>query len=257
MNNNSNYKENTALLAQKHHELMEQKYLVETNSSVLRTEFWAEEKIRKVETTGNPVIVVDNVDTVTGLFKYAEGKTVVLNFASYKHPGGGFINGSMAQEEALCHESNLYEILSDANNVRFYKTNRYNQNKALYKNRGLYSPDVVFEREGKIIKADVLTVAAPNRSAYMSYASDANEEENKKELASRIKFVSDVIKLHRLNTAILGAYGCGVFGQDPADVAYMFKKNLNDCDIKTVYAVIDRKKTDGNFSVFERIMKGA
>ena len=31
--------------------------------------------------------------------------------ASYKHPGGYFLGGSSAQEEALCHESNLYPIL--------------------------------------------------------------------------------------------------------------------------------------------------
>jgi uncharacterized protein (TIGR02452 family) len=41
-----------------------------------------------------------------------DGKITVLNFASAKKAGGGFLNGAMAQEESLCYSSNLYTSLA-------------------------------------------------------------------------------------------------------------------------------------------------
>ena len=35
-------------------------------------------------------------------------KIAVLNFSSFKHPGGGFMTDMLAQEESLCYCSNLY-----------------------------------------------------------------------------------------------------------------------------------------------------
>ena len=49
----------------------------------------------------------------------------ILNFASYKNPGGMFLRGSTAQEEALCHESTLYNVLIKFNDT-YYKSNREN-----------------------------------------------------------------------------------------------------------------------------------
>ena len=50
-------------------------------------------------------------DSVEAIMNYSQGKTAVLNFASYKEPGGGFMAGSQAQEESFCHESFLYNVL--------------------------------------------------------------------------------------------------------------------------------------------------
>ena len=58
------------------------------------------------------ILVVPH-DTVTALEQYRDGRTAILNFASYKHPGGKFLDGSMAQEESLCHASFLYNVLRE------------------------------------------------------------------------------------------------------------------------------------------------
>ncbi len=47
------------------------------------------------------------VDAIIEENSKENGHVVALNFASYKNPGGQFINGSMAQEESLCHASTL------------------------------------------------------------------------------------------------------------------------------------------------------
>ena len=160
-------------------------------------------------------------DTVTTLMKHCEesaksgkrgNRVCVLNFASYKNPGGGYASGAFAQEEALCAESTLFPVLAQFEHI-YYDWNRKHLNHALYTNRALYSPFIVFERkseeENKSVKIDVLTCAAPNY--YGAGRQGISYEENTKALASRIKFMYDVAEDNSVDTLILGAWGCGVF----------------------------------------------
>lgn len=68
---------------------------------------------------------VENLSTVDAIRKLAqEGRENigVLNFASAKNPGGGFINGAMAQEESLAASSILYRTLTA--HEAYYRNNR-------------------------------------------------------------------------------------------------------------------------------------
>lgn len=141
----------------------------------------------------------------------------ILNFASFTRPGGGFLNGAIAQEEALCHSSNLYEVLCKFKET-FYKENyEKHQNNGLYENRAIYSPGIIFEGGAK---ANVITCAAPNLKRYGRR--DGIEEI----LRSRCKFILDIAEENKEKTLILGAFGCGVFGNNPCDVAKIFKELL-------------------------------
>lgn len=161
------------------------------------------------------IVEVIDMKTLDAVVRYREGKTCVLNFASFTNPGGGFLKGAVAQEEYLCQNSTLYNVLSKF--PAYYEKNRLNTNDALYWNRAIYSPGIVMlPCETKV---DVLSCAAPNVRA--SHASDTKKT---KALVSRIKFVLDILEKEECDTVILGAFGCGVFGNDPKLVAETFKR---------------------------------
>ena len=92
-----------------------------------------------------------NIDSVSAIFEFAQAnkRTAVLNFASYKEAGGLFLKGSTAQEEALCHESFLFNILRNFENS-YYAVNCKQLNRGLYKNTALYSPNVIFFQRKKV-----------------------------------------------------------------------------------------------------------
>lgn len=170
-------------------------------------------------------------------------------------PAECFIKGSRAQEECLCHESFLYNVLKE--NESYYEANRKNKNRALYHNRALYSPDVIFEREGRLCYCDVITCAAPNKRAAQKYC-NVSDEENSRVLESRIDFILDIAKRHKVDILVLGAFGCGVFGQSGEEVAKIFHKLLlreeYGCFESVVFAVPASK--NGNFQCFYDCFSG-
>ncbi len=206
---------------------------------------------QRAEGFGDSHIIIDSLTTTQALFKYkTAGSIALLNFASYKHPGGGFLNGSLAQEEALCAGSTLYPVLSSFE--AFYTANRKRPNDGLYDNRGIFSPGICFLNDEEDIYADVISVAAPNRSHNIENVSD---EQNRAALASRCEFIYNVAAQYSNATIlILGAFGCGVFKQNPENVATIFKQivtSINAFDI-VVFAI--PKDKNRNCEIFNKVM---
>lgn len=200
-------------------------------------------------------IHVCDADSVSAIFEHQAGRTAVLNFASFKEPGGRFLDGAMAQEECLCHASNLYNVLSQFKGS-YYEWNKKHLNQALYLDRALYTEDIVFiSEDGETTECDVITCAAPNKSAAQKYCR-VSDKENTETLSSRINFILSVAQKRRIKTLILGAYGCGVFGQDPKEVAVLFKQHLQSLPWgfdKVVFAIPNGK--NGNYSAFVKVFQ--
>ena len=202
-----------------------------------------------------------NTDTVSAIM-YANtnepGKICALNFASYKRPGGMFLNGSSAQEESLCHESTLYNVL-ELFRGEFYEPNKKRLNKALYNDNMLYSPNIIFIQESKptiIGYSDIITCAAPNKGAAQQYQGVSNEK-CKKAMINRIESVLKVAYSQNVDVLILGAFGCGVFKNDPIDVATIFHTMLNNkykkCFKKVIFAIPSMNKRDATLDIFKRV----
>ena len=258
--NNWRDKENRRLIAEFHTEEMEKYFKEDINYSVEHTELFDNNNMKdyKIENKCNKKMKIEVIDedTVTAIMNHTKGGHInmALNFASYKNPGGQFLYGSSAQEEAICHESNLYNVLRKFTD--YYEWNNRHKNKALYLNRALYSEDILFVRGNEEILCDILTCACPNKKASQKYAY-TTDEENTKALKDRIEFVLKVANYNNAEVLILGAYGCGVFGQNPYEVAEIFKEYLDKYPqaFREVYFAIPNKNSE-NFKAFKEVFYG-
>ena len=115
---------------------MQVRYGENIKSSIARTKVY--ERDFKLEMSGDlPSIEIADLDSVSAIHKYSSENMAVLNFASYKFPGGGYMRGSSAQEEDICRHSYLYSVISTFD-AMFYEWNRNHTNRGLYMNQMLY-----------------------------------------------------------------------------------------------------------------------
>ncbi|MFF9408279.1 TIGR02452 family protein [Streptomyces anandii] len=176
------------------------------------------------------------------------GRTAVLNFASARNPGGGYLNGAQAQEEALCRASALYTCLLGAR--EFYEHHRAHRD-PFYSDRVVHSPAVPVFRDdrGALLDepytAGFLTAAAPNAGVVRRDAPE-RAAELPAALAARAERVLETAAAHGYRRLVLGAWGCGVFRNEPAQVAAAFLGLLGpggrfaDAFEHVVFGVLDR-----------------
>ncbi|GAA3775374.1 TIGR02452 family protein [Streptomyces chiangmaiensis] len=171
----------------------------------------------------------------------------VLNFASARNPGGGFLNGAQAQEEALCRSSALYSCLREVK--EFYDHHRAHRD-PFYTDRVIHSPGVPVFRDdrGRLLdepySAGFLTAAAPNAGVVLRRAPE-RAGELPRALAARAERVLETAVACGYRRLVLGAWGCGVFRNDPAQVAGAFRELLVGGRFEgyfgeVVFAVLDR-----------------
>lgn len=181
-----------------------------------------------------------------------------LNFASAKNPGGGFLNGAHAQEEGLARSSGLYASLRNAR--EYYDFHRA-QGDLLYSDHMVYSPSVpVFRADsGSLLEEPYevafLTSPAPNRGAIRDAA---KAERIRDVLLLRARKVLAVAQANGHARLVLGAWGCGVFRNDPAEVAEVFAELLRPGGEfagrfeHVVFAVWDTAKGSPRHAAFQR-----
>ncbi|KAI0173181.1 hypothetical protein GGR52DRAFT_590354 [Hypoxylon sp. FL1284] len=161
-----------------------------------------------------------------------EARVGILNMASPLSPGGGFLGGATGQEENLCGRTTLLPSLRDA----FYR---------LPEVGAVFTPDVLVFRGLAAADADaepptqakgdrwfVDTVSAAMlrmpevdvdaRSGWARYAAAADRE-----LAARkMRAVLRVFRARGARRVVLGAWGCGAYGNPVGEIARAWRKVL-------------------------------
>ncbi|WP_235804632.1 TIGR02452 family protein [Liquorilactobacillus capillatus] len=159
-------------------------------------------------------------------------KVGLLNFASPTSPGGNFLEGINAQEQTICRNSFLYpELLKYRRS--YYLENRQKPREYYYNAKMIFAKHIKIihdETELKLIKGekylDILSLAAPNVSAMKKNGMVIDWNRVHDDLTQKIIQTIRQFKLAGDRILILGAFGCGAFGNDPVMVATIFKEVL-------------------------------
>jgi uncharacterized protein (TIGR02452 family) len=184
---------------------------------------------------------------------------VILNFASARNPGGGFLNGAAAQEEDIARSSGLYKCLKTQPD--YYEANRACAS-TLYTDHIVYSPGVPWFRgsKGQLLEeaylASIITAPAPNAREYARGAT-GDDGQIRDTLNRRAGNILAVAERKGHGTVLLGAWGCGVFGNDPRVVAAAFMSHLKGRRFRRsfkriVFAIFDTSKAHAKRRAFER-----
>lgn len=212
---------------------------------------YIERKVPRPNPRGTIVSVTkySTIDTAIYYHKKSFSTICVLNFADAKKMGGGYLNGRNAQEESLCRQTLLYPTLKYSKMYQLYA-----RDGDLYKEDYMtYSPNVKVIRDGndRLISDvfDVNVISAPavdNRK----FVKDAN-----KIMERRIRKIVKLAFYKGNQVLILGAFGCGVFNNDPDEVAKIFKKVLIKENLKDLFYEVSFPiyKNDDCKAVFQKV----
>lgn len=180
---------------------------------------------------------------------------LILNFANSVSRGGGVKIGALAQEEDLCRTSTLFLSLASAGATPFYHYNREHGLNITGSDTAIYSPKVYIIKDNDYqditpVEVSAITMAAPvNRYGVDSVSI----------MEQRIYKMLCLAEETGKKRLVLGAWGCGAFGNDPLTIAEMFKMNLElfSCFDEVVFAVLKSQKRDSyNYKCFEEVFGG-
>jgi len=189
---------------------------------------------------------------------------LVLNLANPVNPGGGVRRGAQAQEEDLCRKSSLLLSLESPAARKYYEYN-YRLHSNMGSDAIILNPNVeiIKDENGKLLEdsvvVSVMTCAAP----VVLYGFEGlSEHEYEELLYKRITGMLTCAAYWGYKLLVLGAFGCGAFGNDAHLVSDIFYKALKEFEFNGMhekdffrrieFAVLSRSEDQYNFREFYR-----
>ncbi|MDO4563497.1 MAG: TIGR02452 family protein [Clostridia bacterium] len=210
----------------------------------------------------NGIFLFDKMD------KQEKKEVLVLNFANPVNPGGGVRRGAKAQEEDLCRKSSLLLSLESKEAEKYYQ-----YNKSL--NTPMGSDAIIITPKVEIIKDEnnelldesavvaVMTCAAPMIKYWLE---GLTNDDYQTLFYNRILGMLRCAAVLGYKFLVLGAFGCGAFGNDAKLVSDLFYKALKEIEIDGLrenslfrridFAVLDPSERQYNFKEFYRNFGG-
>lgn len=198
-------------------------------------------------------ITLTGEDTLVAGKRLADGgfTPLMLNFANDRRPGGGVASGAGAQEESLFRRTNLCETL---------RPDMY----PIRDNEGIYTPRATVFRDTERNGCEMLGTpwvgsfcTVPGLFHPRVSADGRLGRHDVARLEQKIHTICQMGVRYGHDMLVLGALGCGAWGNPPTHVAEIFRKVLAHYDgafREVVFAIYDRVDTDDNFSVFSRVL---
>ncbi|KAJ5634360.1 hypothetical protein N7528_002202 [Penicillium herquei] len=219
---------------------------------------------------------------------------LIINFASHTKPGGGWLNGAMAQEESICYRSSLalslnFDDYPLALEEAIYSPYVLVMRSDVESGHELFSP---FFPPEELPVVSAITIAALYRPAtrkimrepprkrqrgnlsgfdsnsppsppplYRGQYERFERDKDRNLTKSKMRLVLRIAALRNHELLVLGALGCGVYANPPAEIAHCWLEVLEEPEFhgnwwrEVCFAVHD-PKNNGNFQVFREILDG-
>jgi uncharacterized protein (TIGR02452 family) len=243
-------------------------HIPDTRYSDYRREYRDQNFVRQHAGKREAVVSFSTWSTTQAALHFASKRKAisVLNFANGEKIGGGYARGARAQEEDLCRAfPGLYGSLGKARDRRYYPFGP-----AAYARHPTRYADLLFTDDLECLRADndegwrmlgsrdrfkvsIVSAAAPN----LPKGEPAIHEELLN-LHAHILLAPKLLQ-PRTDLLILGAFGCGVFQNDPKVIAMYFSNFLKrQSDYLRLYEEIHFAIPPGtNFDGFAEVFQDA
>jgi len=191
----------------------------------------------KFSSTKFEVVNSDCIDACLAIGKKdLKSKIGLQNNASEFKPGGGVVKGSLAQEECICRETTLYKTIKDCDYP-------------LAPDEMLYSDEVYILKDGSYNdihqnpRIAVITAAAL-RKPHLVQGKYTGKD--RKVMKQKIHMLLQTLYYHECETLVLGAWGCGVFGNPVDEVAeiyhYYLTGEFKNAFKNVTFAILEKDK---------------
>jgi uncharacterized protein (TIGR02452 family) len=230
---------------------------------------------RPATSVADTSVRVESIDCVEAGFRMQDQQMnpVVLNMANARQPGGGYLSGAGAQEENLCRRSAYCLALEAPEPLYELIRQRREDHYPLGDEDGIYTPNVIMLRGSE--NAGYEWLPRPRYLSFVAVAAIVRRGNCPPRLtpsertltAAKIRTMLRIAHYHGHDALVLSAFGCGAFGNPPADVAAAFHEVLREREFhgafrEIVFAILDDHNTgkahnpDGNFQPFLRQFLG-
>ncbi|KAJ5937096.1 hypothetical protein N7466_003546 [Penicillium verhagenii] len=260
-------------------------------------EFPATIKVVNEDTLNVAVNLVSSAAALPVCRGHPNPRPMIINFASHRKPGGGWLNGAMAQEESICYRSSLALSLHASHyplalDELIYSPYVLVMRSDLKSGHNLLSPRKAPEDLPVVSAVTVAALFRPalrtagvenfqkwqrghnTRSHYTVDRSTSSPpdspwptdqvfgRERDRDLTKiKMKFALRIAAMNNHVTLVLGAMGCGVYGNPPNEIAKCWLEVLQDKEFygnwwHEVYFAVYDPMSNGNFATFKQVLDG-